>query len=410
MAQNIDTYFKEKLQTREFDLKEAYWEQAAAMLDAEEKKKKRGIVFWLFGSALGLGFLALAVVLISSPSTDTTPDIYYSNNISKELKASNLDKKNEATIEAKSVQPPIQINEPVTASVFAAPVKKAAIPVDKQSPSQGLAPTIPLESATFIPEPETTVPSIAPPLKRLQAEQLEELDLLPITVVSIEEEEKNKIGFKKASGCLEPSPFHIGVTASQLMQVLPKSGENLITGFHGGVVLQYDLNKRWFLSSGVGYSIRTGHFDASKMTETRNYRFGLELMENQLKPSSLHYVTVPVQIGWKKGHHLMEAGIYMDYLTGVRGEIGKIERIGGDEPRKDFVAQEKGWIDDDGFTKFNVSPSIGYRYRVNKAFSFGVNAQFAIRPLTQGTPQTGDYILKEDDRLNLRLQAVYLLK
>src|SRR5690606_32237516 len=125
------------------------------------------------------------------------------------------------------------------------------------------------------------------------------LDLLPILVKGDFDEKPSTKNI-----CLEPSPFHFGVSAAQLMQVLPKSGESLITGFYGGFVFQYDLDKNWFVASGIGYMRRDGHFEATKMTEMRNYRFGLELMESQLRPTSLHYVSVPLSVGWKKGHHL----------------------------------------------------------------------------------------------------------
>ena len=155
---------------------------------------------------------------------------------------------------------------------------------------------------------------------------------------------------------------------------------------------------------------RDGHFEASKTTETRQYRFGLELMKDQLRPTSLHYVSMPLMAGWKKGHHLFEGGLLPDYLVGVRGEIGKLEKVDEENPRKEFVPREKGWLDEEGFTRFNVSPVVGYRYRVNKELSFGLSVQYALRPLTNKEPDMNDYILKEDERLNLRVHAVYLIK
>ena len=227
-------------------------------------------------------------------------------------------------------------------------------------------------------------------------------------LVNGEFEEKSILELIPNEGCFGPPPLRIGLAAGQLMQAAPNTDENLITGFYGGVVFQYDLNKSWLLSTGIGYTYRDGHFDVSKSNESRKYRFGLEEMENQMRPTSLHYVSMPISAGWKKGHHVIEGGVVLDYLAGVRGAIGSIERIDPDQTIKEFVAREKGWITEDGFTRFNVSPGIGYRYRVNQEWSFGLSAQYAMQSITDQKPE--GYILQEDDRLQLRLQAVYLFK
>lgn len=419
MQQNIDSYFKEKLQPREFELKAAYWQQAEVLLEAEEKKKRRGLLLWWSGGLLSI--LAIAAILFlkngaTIPSQTTVnqelTSIENSNAVSNEVEKESTAEKppiepaNVEKAEKTNASPAINLiknNKKKSQAKNITTLERAAIAQKMTSETPPTAANLSMEkkpsaseTASVLPE-KTIVRSAAP----------DAVSLLTL-LVDGDFPDQPPMGLKAGEGCFAPSPFHFGVTASQLMQAWPKSGENAITGFYGGVFFQYDLSSRWSLSAGIGYTYRDGHFDVSKSTTTRQYRFGLEEMENQLRPTSLHYASMPISLSWKKRLHVLEGGVVLDYLAGVRGAIGSIERVDPDLPKKVFVAREKGWIAEDGFTRFNVSPTVGYRYLVNQHWSFGVSAQYALKNMTNPEPEK--YILQEDDRFKLRLQAVYLIK
>ncbi len=411
MQHNIDTYFKEKLLHREFELKDAYWQEAEAILDAAKKKKRRGFLLWWLGGAATVAALTL-FLMPNNNSTLILAD--QSQIVEKELVNAFPEKSNLA-------EGNIAIDEPVRKhNTENSSIKNndggRAIAASKGLAQNLLATSAEFSENDFVEQPKIPNETNTTEVDLMPQESLTEKlstrqaapDLLAPLLAFVNGDFTAKPQTKNT--CYEPSPFHFGVSAAQLMQVVPTNGESLVTAVHGGVVFQYDLNKNWYVSSGVGYLRRDGHFEASKITEMRNYRFGLELMENLLRPTSLHYLEMPLSVGWKKGHNLFEGGICIDYLTGVRGEIGKLEKVDIERPTKEFVSYKKAWIAEDGFTRWNVSPMVGYRYRVNKELSFGLTAQYNLRPLTDKKPVLGDYILQEDDRFNVRLQAVYLLK
>ena len=411
MKQSIDTYFKEKLFAREFEMNQDHWQQALELLEDNESKKRRGLLFWWSGGIFSsLAIIAMFLFLNNenkSNNTINTAQIEIENKLVKteevsikgpkkpiENKSKLATKVNRVNNNSeKTVNKPLQKNKNLINELLITDLNK---PQDLVKGGEKIN--------------ENEKPNIELNKKENKSTNLFSLKKIAPLLILVKGNftKNNEQELDPENACFRPNPFHIGLTASQLMQPFPKSGENLITAHAAGIVAQYDLNKNWFISSGAQYMRRDGHFMASKMTETRNYRFGLELMENEMRPSSLHYISLPLMVGRQKGHHLLEGGILFDFLIGVRGEIGKLEKTDPDVNKKEFVAQEKGWIAENGFTKFNVSPSLGYRYRVNKELSFGISVQYALNRLAD-EPEMGDYILRENDRLQLRAQAVYFL-
>lgn len=419
MQQNIDSYFKEKLQPREFEMKAAYWQQAEALLEAEEKKKRRGLLLW-WGAGL-LSMLTIAAILFLKDEASTPPQTVVNQELN--TKISSVASLDEASKESFSKTPPIspdmareteKSNASPVINIIKTEKKSSQVyittTVERTIDLQKNTPEILTEVISPAMENNTTNSEAIPFLPEKTIERVSTPDAVsPLTLlVDGDFADQPQMGLKAGEGCFAPSPFHFGVMAGQLMQTWPKSGEQAITGFYGGLFFQYDLTNRWSLSAGMGYTYRDGHFDVSKSTVTRQYRFGLEEMENQLRPTSLHYVSMPISLSWKKRQHVLEGGVLLDYLAGVRGAIGGIERVDPDQPIKVFVPREKGWIAEDGFTRFNMSPSLGYRYLVNQHWSFGISAQYALKNITNPEPEK--YILQEDDRFQVRLQAVYLIK
>ncbi|HFA48389.1 MAG TPA: PorT family protein [Bacteroidetes bacterium] len=434
MENKLDKYFKEHLDNRTFEMKDAYWEQAEAMLDKQEKNKKRGILIWWTGAAAIAALALISILFFINKDTN--------NPIAKEQ-----ENKQNIITDKLNEQQPNNTSSPDLKNIEKTPSPTETIKKENKKPA--------IESNNkAIPKPINANPKHTNKTRKStlsnfnkinnkndETKNIEQIKNIPANKIAAQKEIKNgkdnlrtkySIGNismldisilknKKTielplnpdkdylNNCFKPDPFHIAFTASQLFQAAPKTGENIITGFSAGIVFQYDLNKHIYLSSGINYMRKDGHFNASKTTEKRNYRFGLELENKLLRPTSLHYISAPIMAGWQKRHHLLEGGIYLDYLMGVRGESGNYERIPGEPPTKEFVPTETGWLVEEGFSKFNISPSIGYRYRVNKQLSFGLSAQYALKRVAE-MPSPNDFILKENDRFNWRLQAVYILK
>ena len=241
-------------------------------------------------------------------------------------------------------------------------------------------------------------------------------DEIPALRIYVENEEKE--GLETS----EPEPFakrktSIGISAAQFFQTTPKSDEQSAIVFRGGIFMKYKWSDKnnIYLLSGLNYQRRTGTFERSKLAETKKYSFGLQRDTNMLRPSSVHTVSLPVLLGMEKGRHIIEAGISVDYLTGVRGERGGFGRIpGSDPPAHGFVPVESGWISEDGFKKWTATGQLNYRFRVSTQWSFGLSANYifggVLENINPGLPGGNGVELKEDDNFHLGFQAVYILK
>ncbi|MEM6963412.1 MAG: outer membrane beta-barrel protein [Bacteroidota bacterium] len=73
MENNFDKYFKEKLENRQFEMKPEYWEQAEALIEADQRQEwwKRSFIWW--GTLLVFVTLGFFIwVKINNPTTDGT--------------------------------------------------------------------------------------------------------------------------------------------------------------------------------------------------------------------------------------------------------------------------------------------------------------------------------------------------
>ncbi|MBK9012815.1 MAG: PorT family protein [Saprospiraceae bacterium] len=205
--------------------------------------------------------------------------------------------------------------------------------------------------------------------------------------------------------------WHLGLVASQLLNARPESGEQTRIGLRAGLVVRYDLPGNWYMSSGLQYQRRSGTFEATKLAAQRNYRFGLELDTLHLRPNSLHYLSLPVLLGWERSRHQFEAGLLLDFLSGVHGETGSYQKV-GEPPVKRFEQDISGWISTDGYRRFTPTAQFGYRYRAFGKWSLGLTANYTFGGILDKNfePPLGGFLLKESDKFYLGFQAVYFIK
>jgi hypothetical protein len=204
--------------------------------------------------------------------------------------------------------------------------------------------------------------------------------------------------------------WQINLTAMQVAQ-LRTQGEKTFLGQRLGIQLRRNLRSDWYIATGLQYHRRIGSFDASDLAQQRNYRFGLELDTIVLRPSSLHYVGLPISLGFDRNKHRIEGGISLDYLAGVRGEIGSYQKQ-GEPPIKVFEASKTGWMITDGYNRFVPSAQFGYHYQIARRWSLGFNANFLLGSiLDESYEQPFDsYRLKETGKLSFGAQITYRIK
>jgi outer membrane protein with beta-barrel domain len=436
MENNIGHFFRDKLHQREFALNEAHWAGAEQLLRADEERRRRRF-FWWFGatgvllvmaSVAGFFYFSVpepqkAVATRTAPSEPTAPAGTDYRTDETNLPAGNANIANEKTESPATENRAADGGENAASAAPAGNEKnsdpKAAHLAQNTNSSNVVNPaqisslppgtTTVNSHSTIAPEGATTMSMKAP---KQRQEYAGPLALLAGATIFPQGQTTPGLHLPGTEGVERRAGISIGAMASQLMLANAPAGGKSIIGFEAGVVIEGRVKNGWFVASGLQYQRRTGSFEGSKMTETRSYRFGLELANEQLQPSSLHYLQLPVKLGWQKRHHLLEGGLSLNYLAGVRGAKGSLERTGDVPPRKEFMAAQKGWIAEDGYKKWHAIATAGYRYRMSGQLSFGLSANYSIGGILEKNylPPAGNYLLKEDNRFYLSAGVGYFIK
>ncbi|MCC6725986.1 MAG: hypothetical protein IT258_15885, partial [Saprospiraceae bacterium] len=239
---------------------------------------------------------------------------------------------------------------------------------------------------------------------------LENIAILRPHLISISEEKTLATEVQKIIP-VHTQRLRYGLAASQLLYPQSKSGQAKLIGQRAGIFIRYDLNNGFYLGSGLQYQRRVGTFGPSKEATARNYRFGLELDTLALRPNSLHYAGVPLVLGWIHRRHELEAGLQLDYLMGVWGEVGSYQRKGEPAVRR-FVAKDAGWLEKTGYRNFTPTAQLTYRYNLAGRWSIGVSANYILGGVFDPgfDKPTSKYLLQETGNFHLGLQAIYLLR
>lgn len=458
MENKLDKYFRTNLQDQRFELKEEYWLGAQKLLEEQDRLRTRRVAFWWFGSGLAVAILVLFLWCFFGKNDRNIP---LASNAKKAAKSVPVvepaspilekDNSSEPTTLANSGQTAQngfeENNKKEAHSTTSSALQTTDFQKNKKkktsSISGGKTPSAALNSTADLSKTkagstqkltrnnEEISASIDPGIAQQKStdEQALTAALAPETEKTETKEQAQATDFLAAPNCFVTSNFapnalytnvqkievakqrrlHFGLLASQLLLPSPNKDKATFIGQRTGLVLKYHLRERWHLGSGIQYLRRTGTFSASKSALQRNYRFGLELDTLLLRPTSLHYASIPVMLGWELNRHQIEGGILLDFLTGVRGEVGSFQKQ-GEPPVKTFASDKSGWVTADGYARFTPTIQLAYGYQFSKRFSIGISTNYTIGGfLDKGfTPPTGSFLLKETEKIQVGIQVVYL--
>ncbi len=457
MENNLDKYFQDKLHERKFEMKEEYWLGAQKLLEADERKRKRRVLFWWFSGGLGLllvglmGWLLLGENGTDRASTNPTQQVASEGGpVAQNGQAVQPEKGNSAMV----VEQPDSVSAARAGASFAdgeknkkkvevgnaSAVFKKSESTDKQRVAKQKSQSqigaqqsknstedgekhgemaIETKSKTISEaasnnDQYTSSTENAKPQKSESAlgfERIANLEKLPILFAYVVGNFEEKVLATTTQKIIpqQPRQWHFGLMASQLAFPQVDSGEQRLLGQRMGLVVRCDFRSGLYLSTGMQYHRRVGTFGPSAEAFGRNYRFGLELDTLQLRPNGLHYLGLPIVIGFERNRHQLEAGLLLDYLAGVRGQVGSYRKQ-GEPPVKVFTATETGWMERTGYRKFVPTAQLAYRYNLVGQWSLGLNLNYQLGGIfdRKFDRPTRNYLLQERGKFHLGLQAVYL--
>lgn len=184
------------------------------------------------------------------------------------------------------------------------------------------------------------------------------------------------------------------------------TNEKLNIGYGFGTFLNLPV-KSMYLNTGIQYEKRIGSFDLTRFTEQVSFSFGRETVRSEFKPSSLHYIVVPLSLSKRFSFGTLEVGVFGSYLFNVRGMMTK--RSEGPNP---VIMDERMMnVNNEGFTDFNLGLSFAFNKLITKHLAIETKLRYHLKEITDSDfDGVNTYILKENQQLNIQLGIKYYLK
>lgn len=443
---HIDDLLKERLQNRSYVFKEAYWEAAEQLIIANQQKRRRGWIFWLFGALLAtvVGLPILLWQASDTPASDSaqasvTTEIPFSENPvlsspnadekvmklipSNSLSGKNLIEKSDKSISQNKKKSPADVKGVKTTS-FTQSINA------KIFSNQGVQPTSSFESSLSNVTPEAITrgmnisgPSIDIPLDLTTG--LKEAE--PVSINTFSEKET----IYGAFAAMENQPFSLsaGMNIPRAPFFTPSSriyrrnsiriiaGSDLAVGLQNteaqaapvstnpviGIQYGYRLNSSLTVHTGISYRSRGG-LNSDSTYNSVEYRFGLETDATTISPQKLHYAEVPLYLEARfGGRHYLQAGLNSSWLVNSSSIVKKqrIEPFGTVDK-----GEEQAWGYTQGFRSYDPQLLVGYHFYLTRGIKVGVQGLYGLRDVTEN-----DFFLNNtyDRNLQLRLSLTYHL-
>ncbi len=455
---NLDNFYNKKLQNRTFEFKDSYWEDAEQLIIADEKNRRKGLYFWLFG-ILFIVILAGSIYWIGLPQPESGKAVsaflnspvenqmQSDQNLKQDFNQSTdkLSKEENNLSEFNMINSDATIsndlstdysNNVIVNKIDASPEKSNPINhkenlshsekyTDPKDEKQSLADfstgskTTKENNQLVVFENDKTVNTKAESKndetvsqkddqsKVLSVPLLKTLETVWDKIESPEYAKLKKVRIPKTRN------FGFGITASGLIYPA-KQSEKAWIGVSFGLLGQYKILNALSLNAELLYTYRTGTFNAISKTTQTDYGFGKKTFDYSSKPESLHFVDFPVYVQYKSGRHRIDGGFTFSFLTGVRGNIEKQtsllpwERTGESAFSNENLS--RGWLYKSDFNSFNTSLLLGYRYDLNKNFGLGLRSSYRFGDLFKNI-DSGKQALIESGPLHFNvLVSWYFLK
>lgn len=433
MSNQLDDFFKNKLQQRTFDYDESAWEDARLLIEADERSKKRRFLFFMFAS---LGMLILVGISSyyfgkhTSIPADKTPtninETYKQPNNSNESKIIANSDSDEGTLAADET-PSAPTDLLATSNVFAKSSAKESVKHSAEtiknnseiktninaksktgnkknsfnlSNAQGVAnTTTTIYNSTAIVTNPNTVTKATPKLSENQNDisivdvqsEMSQLPLLDLQylIVSNGNSDALKVELPALHKDVEGSPI---VDSSKKFFFGLRSGIGLVPlkfmDFEAGVELGYQINRNWSIAIQPKYQYQTLAQNTFDKSEINDFGFGLRSSAFNLEAETIRSIHVPVMFSYSFGNQSMDLtnpvssrylknkislGVAYVMLDGVTGTITQSESAG------ETSVYQSGWLAENTINKHNAELMIGYDRYLSQRFSLGLQARYRVR-------------------------------
>ena len=462
--QPIDKHFQDKLANREFNFQDSYWKEAEAMIEAAERDKRRRIFGWLFG----VGFLfVLAGVSWWLMSNAEVERVAINNNLQQPT-VINQPKENQETNFSQSMTDENALSDKVempdennirNEQNFSVkndnipdPTKNLSIAEKEKITNQQLiekSADKPLRTVVendinsyksddyvIVSKKEAinqnlpdngleVVPSLTQSddelLKNPSATSNQQiLKALPGLFPYLEQEFSLNLNLKDLEIYLPENPnppnnhrWNMKILAGTGVLINPQANDKSLVNYFVGGAIGYKISPKIGLQSGLIYNIHQANFARTEGSRQISYGFGKQDNTYEWQAQQLHFVELPVAIGYHYRKSQFSVGFQLGKLIGARGAVieniskNALERTeqenqnfeqkiiearaNGDQMPvfREEMNREKGWLPTDHYRPLQFSLVGKYEFVASPKFNLGMALNYRLNSnyLKNGTGQ-----------------------
>ncbi|MBP6825200.1 MAG: hypothetical protein KA165_01465 [Saprospiraceae bacterium] len=174
--------------------------------------------------------------------------------------------------------------------------------------------------------------------------------------------------------------FAFGIQASASWY--QPSPDKRLLGGTGGVFARYRLGADWSLSAGAQWRFLPGNWSGydSLSSEQVRYSFGFKQDYWKLENRGLHFIEIPLGIGWKHRNLRFEGGLAPALLLGAQANLIRrhLESLQGDAHADGIVEKKRIWTDKAPYRAFYIAGFAGVEWQVTQHWA--ISARGFYRP------------------------------
>jgi hypothetical protein len=418
---DMDDFIKKSFEQGDFAMKEAYWQSASTMLDRHFRRRlwiRRLLAISALAGVAGL--IWLATIYFTTPAeidhaaqlsmtssndganiktpleeqslmnqeiTKTTSTLNTSDLAQEATDVSNKSKEYFSAKSVKSVDSYLGKNrfdgvvnkaKFVTSSVENANME-TMLGMDANLNDKNVSAQIPNSSFSEVLSSESSEIQN----KFLSEEELSnanELAILPLPTLMVSPNSNGLLTLPDIRKPISRPPFRPYWESLIFTQVLAYPGvsqtSKKILGGQLGIEGRYSFSRHWFVRMALAGGVRLGSFDPSIYSTQKSFFLGPQDNAYVTRPSSLWYLGVPLQLGFRNGKNAFLAGVTPQYLLGVYGSLEYArENIRTGDMSFDYQKLDNGWISREGIRSLVLTYTLGYTRQVQDRLHMGLSLQ-----------------------------------
>lgn len=377
----IDNLFARNLSSNHYDMRPEDWQNALRLIESQKRRKRR-LAFWLFGSLVVFGLLTgywFAFAGGKEPENITRHEAVVEDAFADDGKEGNR----EALKSQMSTQEQALVNDASKGVLH-----QLADPNDKLRGRKGAGTrqnisAVPGSYTQLRKQPDVVLDDPAKDAgigfqfqeNHKSVTDSKAIRSLPDRFITIDVSDTG-IRLKKMNTSLSGPeiPFEpvvgIGLSIGTLFSI---GSSELWQGIEAGLMTTYQFYEKWGLQLGVMYGQNHQIGGYSQLEYQSEYDFGSVTRTLGMYGDTRHYLEFPLALHYHISRWSVFAGVAPSYTLGVQGSVNEITLMPTLGTRSNKVQQvvqslSEGWLPTGPYRKWNFRTTAGMRYQVNKGF------------------------------------------